>query len=95
MIMKYIIAFIVVVAFSIVGYGYAKALSIYDEYVLLKSQANGIKSEKDRFKDLFKEGSAICTERVEKAIKRQKDLQDAKDKINNPNSGIVTLPLGM
>jgi len=73
--------------------GSYRVISIYDEYVALKLQAESINKEVNRYKNLYELSESGCQEKIDKAVKREKDLQDAKDKLNNPDGGIVTLPI--
>lgn len=83
----------IVIAFVL--YGFYKVFSIYDEYVLLKMQSKGNTEVTDKYKGLYDDLVIECKDRVIKAVEHERKLRDAKDKINNPNSGIVTIPIGV
>lgn len=65
---------------------------IYEDFMLLKTSYPLLEKERDHYKKLYKDSEPKCKERIQKAIKLEKEKRDAEDKINNTSSGFVTLP---
>ena len=90
---KTIIAIMALMILSSVMYTTYKFVGVYDEYVLLKSQSKGIKAERDYYQKLLKESD--CDDEVERAVDLEKRRNDNEDKVNNPTTGIISIPFGM
>lgn len=93
--MKTVIAILVLIITTILLLSMYKVYSIYDEYIVLKLQKESVDKQADNWKYLYELEKTGCQTKIDKEVKRQKDLQYAKDKLNNPNSGIITLPIGV
>lgn len=76
-------------------YGLYFTITRFEELTLLRLNKEGLEFQRDEYKRKYENSDSICAEKIKKEVKRQKDLRDAKDKINNPDSGIVILPLGV
>ena len=70
-------------------------INLSNKLAVMESNERDIKALKKDHTEAIKNAKTDCDERVKRAVAREKRRQNVENDVNNPNSGIIDLSIGM